>query len=171
MINKFIPRAYQKNVFSIDYQRLKEKGIKLLIFDLDNTLSLINEKVSSKEIKDLLNKLSNDFEILIASNNNESRVKKYCDGINCKYISYSMKPFKKVAFFVKKNYNYSFNEIAIIGDQLVTDILLGNRLNMYSILVDPKGKKDLKITGLNRFIEDKIKRKVNFEKGVYYEKD
>ena len=31
---------------------------------------------------------------------------------------------------------YSSNQIAIIGDRVFTDILVGNRLNMYTILVD-----------------------------------
>ncbi len=31
---------------------------------------------------------------------------------------------------------YSSHEIAIIGDRIFTDILVGNRLGMYTILVD-----------------------------------
>ena len=171
MIRKFIPKMYQKDVFQIKYEKLKENGIKLLIFDLDNTLSLINESVPSKEIKNLINSLSKDFQILVASNNNKERVKKFCQGLNCKYISSSLKPFKKIAYFVKREYRFNFKEVAIIGDQLVTDILLGNRCGMHTILVDPKGVKDLKITSLNRFIEDKIKKKIKFQKGVYYEEN
>ena len=44
----------------------------------------------------------------------------------------------------------------MIGDQIVTDILSGNKFKIMTILVDPLGKKDLKITGLNRAIETKI---------------
>ena len=171
MIKKFIPKAYYKDVFQINYSRLKENGIKLLIFDLDNTLSLIDEKVPSKEVIDLINKISCDFNILIASNNTSKRVKKYCEKLNCKYISSSLKPLKKIAYFVKKKYNLLFNEVSIIGDQLVTDIFVGNRCGMYTILVDPKGNKDLKVTSVNRFIEDKIKKRINFKKGVYYEEN
>lgn len=171
MINKFVPKSYQKNIFCINYKKLKEKGIKLLIFDLDNTLSLIDEEFPSKEIKKLLNELSCDFDILVASNNTKKRVEKFCDEIKCKFISSSMKPLKKIAYFLKKNYKFSLDEVAIIGDQLVTDIFLGNRLGIYNILVDPKGEKDLKITNLNRFIEDKIKKRIKFKKGVYYEED
>lgn len=171
MIEKFIPKVYCKDVFKINYVKLKEKGINLLIFDLDNTLSLIDEDVPSIKIKGLINKLAKDFQVLIASNNNSKRVKKFCNDLNCKYISFSLKPLKKIAYFVKKNYNLLFNEIAIIGDQLVTDIFFGNRCGMYTILVDPKGLNDLKITSLNRYIEEKIKKKISFKKGVYYEEN
>ena len=61
----------------------------------------------------------------------------------------------------------------MIGDQIVTDVLAGNRFKIMTILVDPLGEKDLKITGLNRKIEYRIikhyqKRGV-FERGKYYE--
>ena len=61
----------------------------------------------------------------------------------------------------------------MIGDQIVTDILSGNKFRIMTILVDPLGKKDLKITGLNRQIEAKIVRHYQkrgvFERGKYYE--
>lgn len=171
MLKKFIPKLYQKNVFQINYDKLKIKGIRLLIFDLDNTLSLIDESVPSYEIKKLINRLSKDFKILVASNNKEKRVKLFCQELKCDYIYSSLKPTKKLWCFVKKKYGLKNKQIAIIGDQLVTDIFLGNRFGMYPILVDPKGEKDLKITSINRFIETKIKKKIGFKKGVYYEEN
>ena len=170
MIEKFIPRMYKKDVFSINYDALKKKNIKLLIFDLDNTLSLVDELVPSKEIEKLINNLSKEFTIIVASNNSYQRVSNFCKALNCQFLSSSMKPTKKLTRFLNKNFNYTFNEIAIIGDQIVTDIFLGNRSKFLSILVDPKGQKDLKITSLNRFIENIIKKRINFKKGEYYEK-
>ena len=37
-MNIFYPDIYAKNIFEIDYEKLKNKGIKCLVFDLDNTL-------------------------------------------------------------------------------------------------------------------------------------
>ena len=63
--------------------------------------------------------------------------------------------------------------MCIIGDQIVTDILAGNRYKIKTILVDPLGEKDLKITGLNRKIEaiivKRYEKKGIFERGEYYE--
>ena len=63
--------------------------------------------------------------------------------------------------------------MVMIGDQIVTDILAGNRYKIKTILVDALGEKDLKITKLNRFIENKIvkryQKKGLFERGKYYE--
>ena len=62
--------------------------------------------------------------------------------------------------------------MCMIGDQIVTDILAGNRYRIMTILVDPLGEADLKITGLNRKIEkkivDKYTKKGIFERGKYY---
>ena len=63
--------------------------------------------------------------------------------------------------------------MCMIGDQIVTDVLAGNRFRIMTILVDPLGEKDLKITGLNRKIEAKIVKRYEkrglFERGKYYE--
>ena len=63
--------------------------------------------------------------------------------------------------------------MVIIGDQIVTDIFAGNRFRIKTILVDPLGEKDMKITFLNRKIENaivkKYMRKGIFERGKYYE--
>ena len=63
--------------------------------------------------------------------------------------------------------------MCIIGDQIVTDVLCGNRFRIKTILVDPMGNKDLKITRINRKFEDYIIKKYEkrgiFERGKYYE--
>ena len=40
--------------------------------------------------------------------------------------------------------------MAIIGDQLVTDIYAGTRYGIITVLVDPLGEKDLWVTKFNR---------------------
>ena len=60
----------------------------------------------------------------------------------------------------------------MIGDQLMTDVFGGNRFGCYTILVDPLGKKDLKITSLNRTLEKMVIKKLSkkgiLERGKYY---
>ena len=55
----------------------------------------------------------------------------------------------------------------------MTDIFGGNRYKCFTILVDPLGKKDLKVTFVNRFIENRIinhlSKKGILERGKYYE--
>lgn len=171
MFKKFVPKNYKKNVFEVNYIKYKDKGIKYIIFDLDNTLGLINEKKCSNKVKDFINNLSNDFKIIIASNNNKGRVSLFSEELNVNIIHNALKPTSRLYRILKDKYTKNMNEVLLIGDQLVTDIFVGNRFKIETILVDPLGNKDLKITGLNRFLEDKIMKKIKFKRGEYYEKN
>ena len=167
-MKKFIPKMYQKNIYTINYPKLKEKGIKLLIFDLDNTIGSVQEEIMNKRTADFLNKLAKDFIIVIASNSKEERVKKFCSPVNFYYVSFALKPTSKSFMKIKKKYNIAYQEMAMIGDQIITDILGANCLNIYTILVDPINN-DLKITSLNRKLEEIINKKNKLIRGNYYE--
>lgn len=165
----YVPKMYYQDIYSINYDKLKEKGVKYLIFDLDNTLGLIEEEICDLNTQNFINKLSENFKIILASNNNFKRVKTFAINLNVSTISFALKPSGKIYRYIKKNYTNRMNEVCIIGDQIVTDIIAGNRFGILSILVDPKGVKDLKITGLNRIIEKHLMKKINFQRGEYYE--
>lgn len=168
----FRPDIYKKTIFDINYKQLKKDGIKCLIFDLDNTLGLISHKNCPQEAKDLINKLKEDFIIVISSNNTKRRIKPYLEELGIEGTSWSMKPSIKSLIYIKAKYKLHKKEMCIIGDQIVTDILSGKRFHIKTILVDPLGDKDLKITGLNRNIEAKIIAKYEkrglFKRGKYY---
>jgi len=170
----FYPKMYVKNIFDIDYEELKRKKIHCLIFDLDNTIALIDQKKMDGKTKKLFDRLKKDFQIVIISNNSRNRVEEYASFLNCDYVSFAMKPLPFGYLKIKKKHHLQKQEMAMIGDQLVTDIFVGNRMTAYTVLVDPLGKKDLKITTLNRYIENKIfhyyeKKKV-MKRGSYYVK-
>ena len=169
----FKPTMYKKNIYDINYKKLKEMGIKCLIFDLDNTLGLIEHKKCPPKTKKLLKQLQKDFKIFIASNNTKRRLKPYLDDLGVNGVSNCLKPLTIGLLRIKNKYNFKKKEMIMIGDQLVTDVLAGKRFRIKTILVDPLGDKDLKITGLNRKIESIIIRKYekrgHFERGKYYE--
>lgn len=170
---KFYPNMYQKTIQDINYKKLKKLDIKCLIFDLDNTIALIDQHVITAETKKLLTGLKKDFQVVIISNNITSRVKSYANYLQCDFVANAIKPLSKGYRKIKNKYGFKQEEMCMIGDQIVTDIYGGNRYGMFTILVDPLGKKDLKITSLNRFIERKILKKYEdkgiMKKGVYYE--
>ena len=169
----FKPSIYQKTIFDINYKQLKQEGIRCLIFDLDNTLGLISHKTCPDEAKELIKKLQKDFTVLICSNNTRRRLKPYLEELGVDGIAWSMKPSIKGLVQIKLKYHFYKKDMCIIGDQIVTDILAGKRFHIKTILVDPLGEKDLRITGLNRSLEKKIiaryEKKGIFERGKYYE--
>ena len=169
----FVPDSYYKNVYDIDYDNLYKKKIKCIMFDLDNTLALIDEGVPPEKVIKFIKNLNKTFDTYIVSNNNKARIEKFCSHFDSVFVALAMKPLGKGFRTIQKLGNYDKREMCIIGDQLMTDILGGNRFGCYTILVDPLGKKDLKITSLNRTLENIILKKLSkkgiLERGKYYE--
>ena len=167
-MSKFKPLEYKKNIFDINYDNLKKKKIKLIVFDLDNTILEVDKDLPSEKVKSFINKLQKDFIIVIASNNVKERVRKVSEYLGCDNLYSIGKPSKKIKKFIDKRYHIAMINTAIIGDQIVTDILMGNRLSMYTILIDPIGEKDLKVTYLNSWLEKKILKMIKLKRGEYY---
>ncbi len=172
-MNIFRPTMYRKDIFDINYQKLKEMGITCLVFDLDNTLGLIDKKRCPRRAKKLIKNLQKDFLVFISSNNVKSRLEPYSNELGVEGFAFALKPLTINLHKIKRKYKLKKKEMAMIGDQIVTDVLSGNIFKIATILVEPLGKKDLKITNLNRKIEAKIVKNYQkrglFERGKYYE--
>ena len=173
-MDKFIPDIYQKSIYDIDYKSLKKRGIKCIIYDLDNTLAPLSITVPDKELKDLFADLSNlKFKVIIMSNANKNRVEPFKEKLNVDSCFHSNKPFKKKYKKIMNFYGYTDNEIACVGDQLLTDIFGANRMGFLSILINPISTNDYLKTKINRYIEKKIFNYLAeqnlFKIGEYYE--
>lgn len=172
-MEKFIPDIYAQSIYKIDYKKLKKRKIKCLLFDLDNTLVPYTESVPSSDVKELFNYLENDFKVIIFSNSNKKRLRPFKDILNVDVAYSSRKPFKKKYLKIMRLYDFKPEEIACIGDQLMTDIQGANKRGCLSILVNPIGTKEPIWTRFNRFFEriilKKLAKKGILEKGVYYE--
>ena len=119
---KFFPKMYQKTIQDINYKKLKKIGIKCLIFDLDNTIALIDQHMITEETKKILKNLKKDFQIVIISNNVTSRVKTYANYLQCDFVANAAKPLSKGYRKIRKKYGFKKDEMCMIGDQIVTDI-------------------------------------------------
>ena len=170
---KYLPDIYKKNIFAINYDKLKKKDIKCLIFDLDNTLALIDSTKVESSVKELINKLKKDFLVVIVSNSPKKRVSKLSEDLGVDSYPFALKPTIRTLKKIKSKYNLESKQIAIIGDQFITDMAYGYKGKITKIFVDPLAIKDLKITNINRYLEEKIMVKYNknnlFKKGNYYE--
>ena len=169
-----IPDMYQKSIYSINYEKLYNCGIRCLLFDLDNTCVPYVEKVPSKKLIDLFDYLKDmGFKVILFSNATKKRLEVFKNTlvVDCSYSS--RKPSKRKFLKVLKMYNFDLSEVAIIGDQLFTDILGGNRVGIKTILVNPMSKKDMPLTLIFRILErgqfKKFKKRGILKLGEYYE--
>lgn len=162
MNQKLIPTYYLKDIFSLDISWLKEKSIKTIFIDLDNTLANPYVAYPDKKVMDFIFSLK-DFSLVILSNNHEERVKTFTKNLPVQYLYEVKKPNpKKVLQYIAENHLQKENCIAI-GDQIMTDVYCANRVGIPVILVDPLTKQDEPITFfprlLDRFFRKKIQRK------------
>lgn len=169
-MKELLPKIYKKDVYSINYESLKEKGIKYVFFDMDNTLIDNTTTTPKEELLKLLDKLEKmNFKIIIISNALPGRLHKFISHIKVlDFVYLAFKPSKINYLKLIKKYNIKPQEIVCIGDQLYTDIKGANKLNLLSILVDPISKKEHIITKINRIRERKIYKKY-LKRGEYYE--
>lgn len=156
MIKRFLPDIYAESIFTIDYKKLKNKGIKCILFDVDNTICPAREEVFYEQTKKLLNKLKKDFKIVLFSNNFPKRITKFGNYYDVDIACLAIKPLSYKYRYILKKYGLKKGEVAAIGDQLLTDIQGGNNVGITTILVNPISDLDERETWLNRQIEKKI---------------
>ena len=173
-MNKFLPDMYQQNIYSINYQKLKKNKIKLLIFDFDNTIMDKEETNIDDKLINLFKELKKMFDIIIVSNTfKDEKITNFSNICKINFINKALKPLKKGYKKAQKIYSYKNNEIAMIGDQLLTDIFGVKKMNYFTILVDKVGKDDMNFTKVNRLIEKflykKLEKKFEFKRGKYYD--
>ena len=127
-----------KDVTEIDIEELKQKGLKGLIFDLDNTIMAPNTGTLNDNIEHWLETAKQNFKIAIVTNNpNKGYLDKVHQEVNCPIYGRAKKPRRKVIRKAVSDMQLDVSEIAVIGDRPLTDIWVGKRLGTHTILVDP----------------------------------
>lgn len=173
-MSRFKPDMYKKSIYDIDYKKLKELGIKVLVFDFDNTIVENGNHIVTKELKDLFDNLKKDFMVFIISNTlNKIKIDKFAKECDVLYVMAACKPLSRGFRKVKQLEKVKKKEICMIGDQLVTDIWGSKRMGFFSVLVEPIKLNEIIFTKFNRFIEiflfKKLEKKYGIKKGCYYD--
>ncbi len=151
------PREYVDNVRKISIDLLKKNNIKGLILDVDNTLIDFSKNMpdGTKEWVDEVKKQG--IKCCILSNSNKfEKVSNVAKELDIPFIYFAKKPLKFGFNKAKKMLNLQSTEIAVVGDQIMTDVIGANRSKMFSILVKPIEEKDYLITKIKRPLENII---------------
>lgn len=156
MLKNFYPYEYVEDVFSIDYNKLYNKGYRGIIFDIDNTL-VPHGKSSTEEIDELFKNIHKiGFKTLLLSDNGEKRINKFIENIDTLYISNAQKPKKEGYIKATKMLDLEKKEIVYIGDQVFKDIYGANKSRIDNILVKYIGYYNKEKKGIRRNIEKMI---------------
>lgn len=160
MLKQFLPNQFAKSVFEIKPEDLKEKGIKAIITDLDNTLVEWDRTHPTEDVKSWFKEMNDaGIQITVVSNNNESRCQIFTQSLGVDFISAARKPLAKSFMEATKRMGVQKEEVVVMGDQVLTDVLGGNRAGYHTILVVPVAQTDGFWTKINRKFERMILNK------------
>ncbi|MBO1437605.1 YqeG family HAD IIIA-type phosphatase [Meiothermus sp. CFH 77666] len=148
------PKARLKSVTDITPEWLGVRGLKAVLLDLDNTL--VPYKTYGEAPQALLEWLQTlneaGIQVMLVSNGSRGRVRYWCEKLGVPGFGPAGKPwfgFRKAL----KRLALSPREVAVVGDQLFTDVLGGNLIGAYTVLVPPLSKKEMGYTRLVRKLE------------------
>lgn len=152
--DKFLPSHFVNRYEDITPEFLKAHNIKAVMTDLDNTLVAFDEADADDNVLKWIKTLEDsNIKLLILSNGNDNRVAGFAEPHGIKYISAAKKPMLGNFHRALKMLGTKKANTVMVGDQLMTDILGANRVNINSILVVPVKEKDGWATYLNRRVE------------------
>lgn len=165
-IKNYLPDFIIEKVYNLSAEDLKRNNIKLVLVDLDNTLIAWNNPNGTIEMLKWLSDLKKEnINIIVVSNNNKERVSKAVENFGVDYIYWALKPFTFGINKAIKKFNYSKDEIVMVGDQLMTDIKAAKLAGIKSILVKPLVENDSIKTKINRYREKKVMNRIIKEYG------
>ena len=117
---------------------IKQHNLKGLILDVDETLVPWREKKLSPELREWAQEIDQYTDVWLVSNNiSENRIAAIASELNVPFLYGAGKPSRRKLKVAAKAMNHPLSQIAMVGDRLFTDVLAGNRLGLFTILVEP----------------------------------
>lgn len=132
----FLPTLITDELTDLTPQLLKDRNIRLLMLDFDNTIVPYTTNEPTEKMDAWLRQmLAGNIRLCVVSNSKNDRVKKFCKGYHMDCITHSRKPFSKGIRQCLERYDIPPGEAALVGDQIFTDTLGANCAGAQSILV------------------------------------
>lgn len=126
------------SILKLTPQLLTQHGLKGLVLDVDETLVPIRDSNVSPELTDWLLAVKPYVAISLVSNNiSRHRIRRIAKSLDLPYVLAARKPSRRKLRQAVVAMDLPFEQVAMVGDRLFTDVLAGNRLGMFTILVEP----------------------------------
>ncbi|WP_349670271.1 YqeG family HAD IIIA-type phosphatase [Lacrimispora sp.] len=164
MFHKFYPDEDVNSTYEIPFEDFYKKGIRGIIFDIDNTLVPHGAPADNRAKKMFVRLHELGMETCLLSNNKEPRVSAFAkDAGSLNFIFKGRKPGVEGYQRAMKLMGTNSSNTIFVGDQLFTDVFGAKRAGIYSILVSRIHPKEE--------IQIRIKRALEFVVLYYYRKN
>lgn len=149
-----IPDLYLSSVFDITPDVLNDIGVVALILDVDNTLREYREKDPYEGVVEWVDNMRKaGIQLIVASNNFNSSIKPFASLLKLNYVAMSLKPLPFGLNRALRLLKIDRDQVAIVGDQIFTDIFGGKLNGFKTILVKPFIKEKGHFWRIKRLLE------------------
>lgn len=152
-LDSFFPDEWLDSAYDIPYETFYRKGIRGVIFDIDNTLVPHGAPADDRAINLFISLKKMGFHTCLLSNNKKLRVEPFANQVNTDYICKGGKPGKRGYLEAMEKLGTTKHSTLFVGDQLFTDVYGARRTGIYSILVKPINPKEEIQIVLKRYLE------------------
>lgn len=126
------------SILNLTPEIIQHYQLKGLVLDVDETLVPFTVDAVSPELKDWVEQMRTYTALWLVSNNlSEVRIGSIARSLNLPYYLGAAKPSRRKIRAALQAMNLPVNQVGMVGDRLFTDVLAGNRLGMFTILVEP----------------------------------
>lgn len=158
--------AALRSVCDITPAMLQRFAIKGLLLDLDNTLTTHDNPRPADGVKEWIATMQeNNIAMCIVSNNHPPRVKPFADMLGLPFVCEGKKPLAKGFRAAKETMQLPWDALAVVGDQIFTDVLGANLKRLKCIFVFPIAHEQ------TRFFRFKRRMEVPFLPRQIYEEE
>ena len=125
-------------IFDLTPSVLQKHKIEGLILDVDETLVPFQQKETTPELQQWVSEIRQATPIWLVSNNiSYTRIGNIANSVDLPFISAAKKPSRRKLRQAATEMDLPLEQVAMVGDRLFTDVLAGNRLGMFTVLVEP----------------------------------
>jgi HAD superfamily phosphatase (TIGR01668 family) len=119
-------------------EQLLDQGIRALVLDVDRTLLPRRHNAMPPAAEQWLRHALQQLPIHLLSNNpSRRRIGAVADTMGLPYTTSAGKPRRAALRKVLLDLDLPPAQVALVGDRLFTDVLVGNRMGLFTVLVKP----------------------------------